>query len=66
MNDAEEVEKNVELMNLPEEIVSLGPDFGVSKNEDGRHRNPEDDTSNTCIKKVMDQSLFFFVSLVYL
>ena len=50
MNDAEEVEKNIKLMNLPEEVVSLGPDFGVSKDEYGRHCDPEDDTSNACIK----------------
>ena len=65
MNDAEEVEKNVELMNLPEEVVSLGPDFGMSKDENGRHRNPEDDASNTWIKKVMDQFSFLFVFLIY-
>ena len=66
MNDAEEVEKHVKLMNLPEEVVSLSPDFGVSKDEDGRHCDPEDNTSNTCSKKVLDQLLLLFVSLVYL
>ena len=67
MNNAEEVEKYIELMNLPEEVVSLGPDFGVSKDEYGRHRDPEDNTSNTCSKKVLYQLLFLFcLSVVYL
>ena len=66
MNNAEEVEKYIELMNLPEEVVSLGPDFGVSKDEYGRHRDPEDNTSNTCSKKILDQLLVLYVSLVYL
>ena len=65
MNYAEEVEKYVKLMNLPEEVVSLCPDFGVSKDEYGRHRDPEDDASNACIKKVSDHLLSLFVSLIY-
>ena len=41
VDDAEEVEQHVELVNLPEEVVRLGPDFGMGKDEDGGHRDPE-------------------------
>ena len=47
VNHAEKVEEHVELMNLPEEVVSLGPDLGVSEDEDGRHRDPESHSSDS-------------------
>ena len=34
VNDAEEVEENIELVNLPEERVGSGPDSGMGKYED--------------------------------
>ncbi len=46
VNDAEEVKKHVELMDLPEEVVSLGSDQGVGVDEHGRHRDPQDDPSD--------------------
>ena len=48
VNYAEKVEEHVELVNLPEEVVSLGPDLGMGEDEDGRHRDPEDDASDAC------------------
>ena len=65
MNYAEEVEKYVKLMNLPEEVVSLCPDLGMSKDEDGRHCDPEDDTSNACIKTKDWISCYSFLSLLF-
>ena len=47
VNDAEEVEENIELVNLPEERVGSGPDSGMGEDEDGTHRDPEDDSGQT-------------------
>ena len=47
VNHAEKVKEHVELVNLPEEVESLGPDLGVSKDEDGRHCDPESHSSDS-------------------
>ena len=44
VNDAEEVEENVELVNLPEERICPCSYPGVSEYEDGAHGDPEDDS----------------------
>ena len=47
MEISEEVEEHIELVNLPEERIRLGPNFGMSKDKDGAHDDPEDDPGDS-------------------
>ena len=45
MKNTEEVEKNIQLMNLPEECIGFCSNFWMSKYEYGAHSDPQNDNS---------------------